>query len=54
MFAGIVRKVWRIGLILRPFGFGAPGSLKIGEFSSLWEVERASTLVKRDQESVSD
>ena len=46
MLAAIARKAWQLSLILRPFGFRAPGSLKIGEFSSLCEVEHASTLVK--------
>ena len=51
MFAAIARKVWQVSLILRPFGFRAPGSLKIGEYDSLCEVEHASTLPKQSKDS---
>ncbi len=44
MLNAIFRSVWRLSLILRPFGLGAPSSLKIGEYSSLCEAEHASTL----------
>ncbi len=54
MLAAISRTAWRLSLILRPFGFGAPGSLKIGEYNSLCEAEHASTSVKQDKDPVSD
>ena len=47
MFAAIARKAWRLSLILRPFGVRQPGSLKIGEYSSLCEAEHDSTLKGR-------
>ncbi len=54
MFAAIVRKAWQVSLFLCPFGFRAPGSLKIGEYDSLCEVEHASTLPKQIQKSTPD
>lgn len=51
MFAAIARNAWRLSLILRPFGVRQPGSLKIGEYDSLCEVEHASTLPKQSQDS---
>ena len=54
MLATIPRKAWRLSVILRLFGFGAPGSLKIGEYNSLCEAEHASTSVKQDKDPVSD
>lgn len=54
MLTAITRNVWRLSLILRPFGVRQPGSLKIGEYDSLCEVEHASTLPKQGKDSVSD
>ena len=47
MLENISRTAWRLLLILRPFGVRQPGSLKIGEYDSLCEVEHASTLPKQ-------
>ena len=38
MLTTISAAVWRLSLILRPFGVRQPGSLKIGEYDSLCEV----------------
>ncbi len=54
MIAAIAMKAWQLSLILRPFGFGAPGSLKTGEYNSLCEAEHASTSMKHPKNSVSD
>ena len=51
MFTTIAGKAWQVSLFLRPFGFRAPGSLKIGEYDSLCEVEHASTLPKQSRDS---
>ena len=53
-FANMYSKVWRLSLILRPFGFGAPSSLKIGEYNSLCEAEHASTIDKNRKGPPSD
>ncbi len=47
MLKAITRSMWRLSLILRPFGVRQPGSLKIGEYDSLCEAEHASTLPNR-------
>lgn len=47
----MARIAWQVSLILRPFGFRAPGSLKIGEYDSLCEAEHASTLPKQRKDS---
>ena len=44
MLATIIRNAWTLSLILRPFGVRQPGSLKIGEYNSLCDVEHASVL----------
>ena len=51
MLSTISRTAWRLSLILRPFGFRPPGSLKIGEFNSLCEVEHAPTLAEHTGDS---
>ena len=51
MLAVISRTVWRLSLILRPFGVRQPGSLKIGEYDSLCEAEHASTFAKQGKDS---
>ncbi len=51
MFTTISQKAWRLSLILRPFGFRAPSSLKIGEFNSLCEAEHAPTHLKYAKDS---
>ena len=54
MLTTISAAVWRLSLILRPFGVRQPGSLKISEYDSLCEAEHASTLSKQGKDSVSD
>lgn len=51
MLTAITRSMWRLSLILRPFGVRQPGSLKIGEYDLLCEVEHASTLPKQGKDS---
>ena len=51
MLTTISAAMWRLSLILRPFGVRQPGSLKIGEYDSLCEVEHASTLPKQGKDS---